>query len=206
VFKSGRSATGHVQLSELFRPATSVELASARLVDGRAIHHYLLFIEPVVLGNHDLTSQLISVVKDIGADVSNLDHATPIHDSLLFFCTITAEGLLVDACQEFIARWIAAELAVRSLDACYLMRHKETYKVLVESFVSSVVWENYRRLDSLGTRPALKEPHDFLAVVDTVPANPLTAELVACWYPKWNRVTLIYDSPFDPMTSLSQML
>ncbi len=47
-----RCVADHVDKSALFDEPTTIHLASARLVDGRAIHHYLMFIEPVLETHH----------------------------------------------------------------------------------------------------------------------------------------------------------
>lgn len=45
----------------------------------------------------------------------------------------------------------------------------------------------------------------YAQTIDSLTDLPLTRELIAYWFPLWNRAAIIFDSPFDTMNNLDQL-
>jgi len=130
------------------------------------------------------------------------------HSTLEFFEEITAEhgaasGLWNAACR-FICKWISAEHIVNGVPDTYVQRRADDFRTLIGLFADSVVSEARRRTGHHGWASMSVGPEELLQFLQSFPYLPHTQELVSCWYPGWNRVLFIYDSPFDPMTKLTQ--
>lgn len=205
----------HVDKSALFDEPTAIHLASARLVDGRAIHHYLMFIEPVLEASKGQARQMECMLGETGlmniaarrADGERAPGSDS-HSTLKFFEEITAEqgaaaGLWNAACR-FICKWISAEHIVNGVPDIYVRRRADDFRTLIELFADSVVSEARRRSGHRRSTSMSVGPEELLQFLQSFPHLPHTQELVSCWYPGWNRVLFIYDSPFDPMTNLMQ--
>jgi len=94
-------------------------------------------------------------------------------------------------------------------------RQQETVEILTQwckIFKESVREEYCRRRAQCKTfsRRHLRainfpSPDELLALLDSISGFCLTAELVAYWFPLWQRSQFIFDSPFDTATDLVQI-
>ncbi|WP_175692226.1 hypothetical protein [Burkholderia ambifaria] len=134
-----RCVADHVDKRALFDEPTAIHLASARLVDGRAIHHYLMFIEPVLEASKARARQIECMLGEAGlmniaarwADGERASGGDS-HSTLEFFEEITAEqgaatGLWNAACR-FICKWISAEHIVNGVPDIYVRRRAGDFR------------------------------------------------------------------------------
>jgi len=122
------------------------------------------------------------------------------------------ESLLKQAAQALFALWIRAEIFAR--DGSPPLTFTEFEELGLSLFGCCVVAEYRRRamkatpsqilLDKWSEKEAflLNSPKDMLVWIEHLSNLPLCRELLACWYPLWNRSTFIFDSPLDTVSDL----
>lgn len=245
------SVADHVPLDKLYCSDLLATEVNARLVDGRAVHHYLTFIEPEIVGRdaelegyrdllassdvdvvyHDLKFNKISslpiftriqiyvdgdldslVSKEVGALIKKVGldfflHLIDVEVNIRMQYPLPAleisRIILRLISWEFGLRWVAAEHFASKTQApsvSFMGLH-----IALSMFASSVVAEYDRRLGVVGyfsDQIFSIEPFEMIGFLSDLRQNLLFQELVACWYPCWNRTLFIFDSPFDPMNKL----
>jgi hypothetical protein len=113
------------------------------------------------------------------------------------------ENLILVSARNYLYQCIGAELQSFNINTIYLK-----YRNLSQLFAKSVLHELYLRSGNKHFRVnendliAICQGKDVLSFLNSAQDIPLSVELVACWYPFWNRSLFMFNSPFDRKNSI----
>lgn len=160
---------------------TDVDLTYARMIDGRTIHQYLLFVRRYT----DSSSQL-----------PRRSGRTDGHETLGFVHLLgekrdRGDQSLFEASCTLADKFLEADSAISAEKPSDVVA--SAYR---SAFAASVVAESERRLGRAQS-PWRMRPEEILELCWKLPRAGLSAELLAYWYPGWRRSLIIFESPLD---------
>jgi len=211
----------HVDVAHLLSSrANEFDSGNSRLVDGRTIYQYLLFVQPHLpiktitphrSSEPRLTFPKISS-KELRACSLGFFAELLITDTESHIAAEIATWSFDRVLVEFICRVAAVEEITGSKPISTNVTSTVSFAELVDVFVSSVIHEFCRRQTGALRADDVPGNWQFLSARADGMLNwlgrpefsqiPLTQEIACYWYPGWRRSLFIYDSPLDHLSEL----